>query len=88
MCVAISHAVSAGQSALEAQPQNVAAPLVTHRPPFTLVAQLKHAGAALVTAHDVPVFPCVHVVPLQQPPLHARFPTHEVEQACVTGSQA
>ena len=87
-CVAASHAVCAGQSATDVQPQNVEAPLVTHRPPFALAAQLTHAGAALVAAQDVLVTPCVHVVPSQQPPLQATFAEHDVEQACVTGSHA
>ena len=87
-CVAVSHAVPAGQSPTELQPQNVRSPVVTHSAPLALVAQLTHAGAALVTPHAVPVLPCVHTPALQHPPLHPRLPAHEVVHACETGSHA
>jgi hypothetical protein len=80
-CVAVSHAVWVGQSADELHPQNVEAPLVTHCAPAALAAQLAHAGPPVVTAQTVLVFPEAQVPALQQPPLHGRFPAHDVEQA-------
>ncbi len=87
-CVAVSHAVPSAQSAAELHPQNVEPPLVTHCPPFALDAQLVHAGAEPVTAHAALVLPGAQVPALQQPPLQARFPAHDVEQVCEAGSHA
>lgn len=87
-CVVVSHALPAGQSENELHPQNVLPPLVMHCAPAALDAQLVHAGSPLLTAHAPPVVPATHVPALQQPPLHARFPAHDVEHACVTGLHA
>jgi hypothetical protein len=87
-CVVASHALPAGQSATELQPQNVAPPLVMHCAPAALDAQLVHAGSPAGTAHAAAVFPCTHVPALQQPPLHVKPPAHADEHACVDGLHA
>ena len=87
-CVVVSHAVCAGQSATEVQPQNVRSPMVTHCAPLAFVVQLTQAGALLVAPHAVAVLPCVHTPPAQQPPLHPRPPAHDVEHVCEAGSHA
>jgi hypothetical protein len=87
-CVAVSQAVIGGQSATELHPQNVEPPLVSHCPPFGLDVQLTHAGAAAVVPQAAPVSPGAQRPALQQPPLHTRFPVHDVEHVCSPGSQA
>jgi hypothetical protein len=77
--VVMSHAVPVGQSVTDLQPQNVWSPVVMHCPPLGLAMQLTQAGTALVTPHVALEFPWVHVPALQQPPLHPRFPAHDVE---------
>lgn len=86
--VVVSHAIPSGQSASVSHPQNVEPPLVTHCPPLGLEAQLAHAGAALVVLHTAAVLPAAQTPALQQPPLHTRFPVHDVEHVWATGSHA
>jgi len=78
-CVVVLHALPAGQSENEWHPQNEEPPLVMHCSPDVLAAQLVHAGAAALTAHVALVLPGTQVPALQQPPLHARVPEHDVE---------
>jgi hypothetical protein len=87
-CVVASHAVSAGQSATELQPQIVAPPLVVHCVPLALPAQLVHAGSPAATAQAAAVFPWTQMPALQQPPLQARPPAHDDEHAPDEGSHA
>lgn len=79
-CVVVSHALPAGQSVTELQPQNVAPPAVTHCVPLALAAQLVQAGCP-ATAHAVAMFPDTQVPALQHPPLHVRPPVHDGEHA-------
>lgn len=87
-CDAVSHAIPCAQSTAELHPQNVKPPLVTHCTPFGLDVQLVHTGAEPLTPQAALVFPGAQVPALQQPPLQARFPTHDVEHVCATGSHA
>ena len=84
----MSHAVPVGQSVTDLQPQNVWTPVVMHCPPLGLAMQLTQAGTALVTPHAALEFPWVHVPALQQPPLHPRFPAHDVEHVWRAGLHA
>jgi hypothetical protein len=71
------------QSAAELQPQ--AAPPM-HACPTPTALQSKHKPPA--APHVVAPVPGLHVVPLQQPPLHGCVPLHVVVQACAVVSQA